>query len=548
MKRWYLFALISLYFAALSIRLIPPLTNAVWGADTGENYYLSNYFAVHLTLPNHYYGFGLTYTEFPVVYVLTGLSAVLMSLNTYAASELLMPFLTSLLVFPVAGITTYITKREGTGIGAATFYAASSVIVAHTSILASDTLGEFLLIFFIYFYLKTSRSRLYTAAAAITAFAAVPSYHVGTIMLILFLYSALIYSSWMSKDRTEMRRALYFILGVSTWAWAYWLNFAPVFVHIFILGNPHLDIFEAVAAPYALAAAIIILGRFISIRKIPQGDLHRTLTLPFIALAAVPLAALSFTGWKAQSILPSLFLLSFIPTAYIALIAVVQIIPMSREHGEAWPVTIALLLTGVVILVGLITQLSYLVPFRVVEYALLFLSPFAGYAIIRIHNGSRTASVLLVASFFLLSGVSMATLNHVVMPSKTGSSPVQDIYASEWIYWNTQRQAVVASDHPLSSIAFAFGGRNATWEKGGYPIFESRDLGQLYSSLNSTYTPSGMKPVDLLLLDSYMISEGNYYPNQSALPVSGSFLTGLQSGNFVLLYSNGVTEVYAYVP
>jgi hypothetical protein len=551
MKRWYLLALISLYFAALTVRLIPPLTNGVWGPDTGENYYISNYFALHLKLPDPYLGFGLTYTEFPIVYILAALTSVTTGLNTFLVSELIMPFFSSLLVFPVAGIAESICKRKDVALGASAFYAASALIAAHTSIIASDTLGEFLLILFIYFYLNYEHSHLFAFAAWVTAFAMIPSYHVGTIMLLLFLYSDLLYTS-ISRDKRRSIRGVLMISIVATATWIYWLTMARVFLSIFILRNPHLTLWEAIVAPYLVELIILYIGRRIRIGRIAESVRrwqYPEATQYVVAVATViPLVILSFTGLKSLSFLSSPYLISFAPTAFFAVMGGITVLSFSERYRRAAPLAIMFFFTLLIIIVGLITQISYLVPLRVIEYTVLMLPVFAGFYISDKGEKRKIVAVSLVTLFLLASCISMLTMNQMLMPSKTGASPVQDIDASLWIRYNTQHNSTVASDHPLSSIVFGFGERNATWEKGGYPIFEATSESALLAHLMNASTPAGTRTVDFLLIDSYMYSEGNYYPNQSALPVSPAFSSALDSSYFLLLYSNGFTDVYVFLP
>ncbi|MEM3851697.1 MAG: hypothetical protein QXP70_01715 [Methanomassiliicoccales archaeon] len=542
---WYPLALLSIFFASLAVRLIPPIVNSVWGPDTGENYYLANYFALHLSLPAHYLGFGMTYTEFPAVYIITGLAARLTGLSTFMVAELIMPFLTSFLIFPIAGIVLSLTGRHDIALASAAFYAGAAPVVGHTSILASDTLGEFLLVYFYYFCSR--RGRL-TLPAVLTAIAMVPAYHVGTIMLLLFAYCLLaLHASFSSKKQAIAW--LIFIFAISTEAWVYWLTYAKVFLEIFILGNPHLKLAEAILVPYLLA----LLVYFLSPKVIPaslralKGLSHFRGVLPISGLVVVPFLIFSFTGLPSESLLPSPLLMLFVPTAFIAVAGGLFISQFTQEHEMLLPFVIAFLLTLLIIIVGVLTNIAYLVPARVIEFAILLLCPFAGYAVFRMEKVRRGVGIAAVCILLVSTGVSMATIGQVISPSKMGLMPYQDVEASVWLKWYTQDNVTVASDHPLSSIAFGIGERNATWEIGGYPIFSARNSEALQLALQNTSTPAGVRETNVLFIDAYMIDAGNYYPTQTTIPMSGALLKALSSHAFILIYSNGFTSAYVYV-
>ena len=556
--RWYSFALLSLFFAALMLRLILPLEYSVWGPDTGENYYIAKFFAVNGRMPLPYYGFGTTYTEFPIVYQLVASVSRITGISVAAASELSMPFLTSTLVFPIAGIAVAITERRSVGVLSALFYATSVPIIGHTSIIASDTIGEVILIFFIYFYMRSGRDRMMTAIALATAVAMVPSYHLGTVMLLLFLYCVLFYYSFWKRDNsTELLKSIVFISVITTITWAYWLTQAPNFVSVFILHNPHLAIEEAISAPYIFMFLVFILGNFFQrqphalVAKRTEMRKEYYYTVSIIGSAAV--AFIAYTGVQSVPLYPSAFTLLEIPTVVFTLFGFASFLFLLRKEKRAWPIGIMTSATAAIIAAGVLTNIPYLVPERVIEYLLLTMATFAGYGMVdalsKVGKRARTGVALSVIILLVLAaGFSTALVTSTTTPSKVGASPAGDISASVWLRTNTPPSATVASDHRLSSIVFGFSGRNATWEKGGYPIFTSSNPGELYAGLNSSQTPSGNKTIDYLLLDTYMMEGGNFYPNQTAIPVSPFVLNTIQGGNFILLYSNGLATVYAYSP
>lgn len=556
---WYTFALVSIFFIALSLRLILPLEFNVWGPDTGENYFITNFLATQGTMPSPYYGFGTTYTEFPVVYQLVASIAKLGGVSTAAAVELSMPFITSLVVFPIAGIALALTSKRSVALFSSLFYATSVVIIGHTSIISSDTLGEVVLIFFIYFYLNSKRDRLMTVLAMLSGLAMIPTYHLGTVLLLLFLFASLVYYSFFRReDSNELLKSLFFILTITTLTWVYWLFLAPVFLSNFILKNPQLTIEEAISAPYVLAFLIFIIGSFVRRRPAAnEGRQHYKLRAEyFISALAVGVAAvvyLSIFGDTSVPLYPSAYTLLNLPSVVVTLLAFAVFVPTLRDERRVIPLGLAVIAVGLIIVIGLLTNIAFLVPQRLVEFLLLFIATFAGIGLAALLERSRKRTRIAVTMALALvlifaGGLSTVFVGQSTTPSKIGATPAGDLSAAVWLKVSSSPGSMVASDHRLSSLIFGFSDRNATWEKGGYPIFTSGSLSSLEANLNLTSTPSGEKTVDYLLLDNYMVQHGNFYPNQTAIPVSSSVLSNLRTGDFVLVYSNGFAAVYGYAP
>lgn len=557
-ERWYLPALLSTFFIALTLRLILPLEFNVWGPDTGENYYIASYFAGHGAMPVPYYGFGRTYTEFPVAYQLVASIARLAGISTASTVALTMPFLASFAVFPVSGIAVVLTRRKFAGVLSALFYAASTVVIGHTSIMSSDTLGEVLLLFFIYFYIHSKRDLLMTALAFVTGLAMIPSYHLGTVFMLLYVYATLSYHSLFRRDNSlELLKSMAFILVLTTLTWVYWITEAPVFLALFVLKNPHLTIEEAILAPYLLAFVIFIAGAFVRIRLPQQGAETRGLR-PIVVYLAILIggavvAVLAVLGVPSVPIYPSAYTLLNIPTVVCTLLGFVALFPIMKREASGYPLGFAVSALVVLILIGVVTSINFLVPERVAEYVLLFIALFAGggmLAATELKGRGRRQLFALVLSLALVlaGGTATALVAVTTTPSKIGATPAPDLSADQWLGLNTPTGTTVASDHRLSSLVFGFADRNATWEKGSYPIFSAGNTAALLSNLNMTTTPSGNKPINYLMLDTYMVQGANFYPNQTAIPVSPAVLAELQGDDFILLYSNGFSSVYGYAP
>ncbi len=555
--RWYALSLISLFFLALTLRLILPLEFNVWGPDTGENYYIANFFAVNGRMPVPYYGFGTTYTEFPTAYQLVASIANIAGISTAAAVALVTPFVTSLLVFPVAGITLRLTGKKAAGLLAGLFYATSVVIIGHTSILASDTLGEVVLLFFIYFYLSPRKDRITSAMAMTMGLSMVPTYHLGMVMVLLFLYSVLFYYSFFRREEGDhLLRAVAFILVLLTATYLYWMLEAPNFLSEFILRNPNLSIEEAISAPYLLAFMLFILGAFYhrssrSVPPHPRLEIRKEYHIVVLLAGVIGVVFISIEGVASVPIYPSAYTLLNIPSVVCTLLGVAALMPLLKTERRGIPVVITIAALGTIVIVGVLTNIPYLVPERLVEYILLLIAVFSGIGMMMLIESTpkrmrMTGALVLGISLVAAGGLSTALVTATTTPSKIGATPAKDLSATQWLKWNTGAGATVASDHRLSSLLFGFSDRNATWELGSYPIFMATNISSMENALNNSVTPSGNKTVNYLFLDTYMIEDANFYPNQTAIPVPPEVVANLNADNFILVYSNGFAEVYAY--
>ncbi len=554
---WYLYSLASLFFVALMIRLIMPLQFSVWGPDTGENYYIVHYFASNGQMPHPYYGYGQTYTEFPGVYELLGALSALSGISAATVTELGTPFISSALVFPVASIARKLSGSRQMALASSLFYSASIITAGHTSITSSDTMGEVVLIFFLYFY-TTSHESLFGYAAMLTCMAAmVPTYHLGMVFTLGFLYVALFCYSLFRRRATRelMQLAFALVAGISI-TLAYWLSFAPEFLSLFILGR--LNTVVIITAPYLLLIAILIAGRYSPWQGIVWKGRSGKRSAKFYVLAAVVVSllgvsAVSVYGLPSIPVYPGPAVALFAPTLAFSLIGTVFYVRFSLKKFENAIFGMFVALISVIIVTGLFAGIAYLVPLRIVEYLSLILAFFAGFGMVTatglfFSHDRRIAASVAIAAIVVMAGVSATFLNtSLSAPSKIGATPAGDLDAANWIRLNTPGNATFASDHRVSSIIFGYGDRNATWEFGGAPVFHSLTIGALLRSLNSSLTPAGQRHVDYLMTDSEMISAANFYPNHPDYPISPRMLSLLETHYFIEVYTNGYATVYAYV-
>lgn len=554
---WYIYSLVSLFFVALMLRLIMPLQFSVWGPDTGENYYIVHYFASTGSMPQPYYGYGQTYTEFPGVYELLGSLSAISGMPAATITELGMPFITSVLVFPVASIGRKLSGSRHIALASSLFYSASVIIVGHTSIISSDTMGEVLLIFFLYFYTSSPDSMFGFAGMLLSMFAMVPTYHLGMVFVLGFLYIALFcYSFFRRSEKREMKLLIVALATGISVALSYWFFLAPEFRSIFILGRIATPVI--VAAPYILLAAIALAGQYSPWQQLTVRGRNGERSAKLYVLAAVVISLLSVSavavyGLSSIPVKPGADVMLFVPTLVFSLVggAFCMRFSLKRFENAIFGIFVALIM--LITVAGMLTGIAYLVPLRIVEYLSLLLAFSAGFGLVTAvrlffrPEGKMAASVI-IALIVILAGMSATFLStSLSAPSKIGATPPGDLDAANWIKWNTQGNAVFAGDHRVSSIIFGYGARNATWEFGGAAIFGSTTLSTLLSNLNASQTPSGVRHVDYVMIDGEMVSAANFYPNHPDYSLNSQTLALFKTDYFMELYTNGYATVYAYV-
>jgi hypothetical protein len=212
---------------------------------------------------------------------------------------------------------------------------------------------------------------------------------------------------------------------------------------------------------------------------------------------------------------------------------------------------VGLLVLGLSAIFGLVTQSQVILPARHAEYILIFLSLLAAFAIYRWAGRARLAygrraGAAMIATALLLLAANAA----IAYPPpndfggfQEGLTP-RDALLAEWSAGGLPPEAVVASDHRLSSYLFGFDGDRATWDSTP-ALFWGSNRSAAFAELADAQSPSTLRPVDAVALDGTMRTVGVALdPSEEAQPLSAAASGWFDGPGFVPIYENGDETVY----
>ncbi|MDX1534379.1 MAG: hypothetical protein R3291_02025, partial [Thermoplasmata archaeon] len=143
MRRSVGFALLALFFVAAYVRLTPVTLYLYWGGDFGEYFALSRAVFEGQPLPDPYLGWGVTYPEFPGLFVINAVIGWA-GVPIEAAALLVVPILAALVVVPVFLLAREVTRRDWAALLAAAIVAVLSPHAYPTSHAIPGALGDLL--------------------------------------------------------------------------------------------------------------------------------------------------------------------------------------------------------------------------------------------------------------------------------------------------------------------------------------------------------------------------------------------------------------------
>lgn len=184
MKRSTAAALFAILLLAMLMRLLPLLRHLHWGSDFGEYYALTRAIVDDAVLPASYGGWGITYPQFPGLYVVNG-AFVFAGASPDFAATVLVPALSALAVLPVFLIAVRVTRDDLAALVASAFLAVVMLHVYPTSHAIPASLGEVLLVGAVLMFLGLRRSPRLFVPALLAAFSVVVTHHLATYVLIL---------------------------------------------------------------------------------------------------------------------------------------------------------------------------------------------------------------------------------------------------------------------------------------------------------------------------------------------------------------------------
>ncbi len=556
MRRSTASTLLAIVILSVVLRLSPLLSFLYWGSDVGEYFAIVRGLVQGGHMPSAYAGWGFTYPEFPGMFLLQGAFAELGNVALPTVLSIVVPALTGLAVLPLFLITTRITSNAAAGLFAAAFLAIAMPHVYPTSHSVPASLGDLLAISGLLLFLRLRQDPRAAPPLVLVSLALVVTHHLSAYFFLIMVLSTVVVRSFLVPLQWSkgLRRELAFVAFLVLVIFAYWFGYATPFGTGLLRGvnvDPWWLIFVAFAAILTLAAILAVLRRKIVWRYRPTSASWRhsvgifTLSIAFLfgfagylVVGAVPGTSISLSPVVVLAFAPFLTLLALSAPGRKAL---------DFADGGLAPISwlAALVVSS---LLGILVAPEVLIPYRHMEYIIMPLAIFlgaGGFLVINLAGlrGRRRTVVLLACGALLLGSVAVA----IPPPSFTGGwlEGIRPLALPPAYWLRDHGSGLVAADHRASTIAFGFGGVDATWDTAVGPFVSASYATNDYANVTA---PSGTKNVSYVWIDADTRAGVELLPWEPAVPMTDAAVAKFSDAPFVKVFDNGYAQLFWVSP
>lgn len=554
MKKSGALALAAIVIGAVGLRWAPLLSFVYWGADIGEYFAILRDLAATGRVSFDYDGWGVTYPYFPGLFFVQGAVVALAPVDVTTVLNLLAPALGGLAVLPVFLLATMLTRRTSIGLLAAAFVATVMPHAYSTSHAAPSTLGDLLAFAGLLVFLRIPQDRRAILPALAISAALVITHHLATYFLILMVLLGMVVRGLLrpalaAKGGTRQAGTLAALLGMT---FAFWFGYATTF-RDGILRDVNVNPWWIIPASFpVLLAALVGLVRLR--RRVPWRYRPRYPDLRHLAVV-YGLAILFLFGLMGYGIvtavpgtaipLPPIVLAYFAPlTLAIAFAAAGRKFFDFHRGGHAPTGWLAALVLSTAF--GAVAAPHVIIPFRHTEYLMVPLALFAGAGIAGLVDlrgtvsRGRAAAGALAGLLVVANAATAFPPPSIIVGWQEGARPA----ALDAAYWLRGHAAgLVAADHRASSLAFGFGGADATWDATRSP-FLADSFAEGRHGFLEVRAPSGAADVAYVWVDRDIEAGVQLFPWEPAVPMSEASKGKFSDAPFVKVFDNGFARLY----
>lgn len=554
MKKWTIFALLSVFLLGLIMRVLPLFHYAIWGSDTGEYYFLTKFLIENHYISFDYSGWGFGYPYFPGMFVLTG-SVGLLGFNLLDTLRILTPVISSLSIILIFFITKNIFKDNRIGIVSALLFAVAIPHVFTTSHPMPGSLGDFLLLFCVLLFIKMYENKKFLPLLFLSASALIVTHHLSS----YFLFISILFFVFMreilqkNSDKKKLMIEISFLGFLFAGMMIQWLWVAKPFEKIiydaFKIQPLILVLLSCLV--FSVLPVIVFLRRKLSWEYKSKSTTYRGMLIKYYAAIAasfpilmiavfVKVPGTTITIDRSSIILftPAIILFSFccMGTGF------------SDEYKNGDFIFYWLAAIAVSMLVGIGSNNTVLIPYRHLEYIIVPVSIFAGAGIVKFYdmckrNNLKKAFFAFSFAFLLIIAPFSCYPPTNVLGGFDEGTDYRDMEAVFWVKENLPN-AAIASDHRMSSMLFGFANTSPSWENAP-KVFHSSSFNESKNELLNCEIPSGEKRIDYVFIDKTMKESGvalTQYEN--AEPMSKESIEKFNHAPFMKIYDNGYVQIY----
>jgi len=551
MRKSTVSSLLAIVALALVLRLSPLTRFVYFGSDVGEYFRISRGLAAsgHVALP--YAGWGVTYPYFPGMFLLVA-GTSFGGLELSGSLNLLVPALAALIPVIVFLLALRILHEDSAGLLAAAFVAVAMPHAFQTAHPIPATVGELLAVAILLLWLRLPQDRRTWALLVPATLALVVTHHLSAYFLIVMLLIGLVVMGFVRATPVAgiRARAAYLAFLVAA-ALAFWLGYATTF-RTSILTDVDVRPWWLPLAGFPVLVALLIGAillrrrwrwryrpRYPSLRHVAAGY-AAALGSIYVLMSTAVLFGIIGTAIR---LFPDV-LWYFLP--FFALLALGgagrKHMDFARHGLESGGWFLGLVLSAAF---GAAAASRVIIPYRHVEYmiAVLAIPVGAGFARLVELGGlshRRLASAGVAALLVAGSALSAFPPTGLLVNYEEGIRPP----ALDAAYWaGANVDGLLATDHRASTIAFGFGGVNATWDTAERAI-TAPDFATARSEMCRVDAPSGPARVDYVEIDRDLMRGVQLSPVNPALPLSPEARAKFEDPPYMKVYDSGFAQVY----
>lgn len=538
-----------------AVRLLPLLSFAVWGSDTGEYHRLTEMVLRDGRLDLDYAGWGIAYAWFPGLYAVTSGLAAMTGLSPRITLEVVVPALAGLAAVGVALLAHRIFRQPLPALLAG---ASVAVLMPHalaTSHAMPGAIGHLFVLAALLLAWDLERDRAAGAALALVLLALVATHHLSTYMLLLALGGALMLRAVLvAKPEPARHLALWatmactLALALAWWAWARPIREQVVptqsavglagFAALAIAGAGVLWALPALRARLAWRHRPLLPPAEQGLKRVAMMFAVLFVGLTVVGFVGIPGTTVQITPAALPYILPIALLIAFgfLGSQRIKL----------RPRGVlvyGWAVAV---LGSLVVMAA--ANSVVLLPYRHAEYLMEPVAILAGAGLaaglgLAAKRGwARPAALGVVA--LLLANAAIAYPPPSVLAGFQEGTTREEFAAVMWAkeHLTLAPDGLIASDHRLSSVLFGYAGLDATWEYAPR-LFHAATFTEAEGEMRAVKSPSGVKRVDYVLLSDTMREGVALLQWEPARPMSAEAQAKFGQPPFQVLCRSASVEV-----
>ncbi len=238
----WVFWLIIISSLAIIIRSIPAWINAAWGCDFGIYFGITKTIAETNVLFPPYTGWGSSYNEFPVLYIINIFAHWVTGLDIIVIMPKLTPIFGGLSVFIFYFVARELTDNKKIALLSTLFFAFLPFHVYQTSHASPLTFGHFFTMLSLFLFIKYRQKTKYFVPLIISTILIIMSHHLTTYFYLISLIGIVFVENVYQKNWTlTLKRDIIYILLTTVFIFSYWAFIAKT-------------IFEQVMARYKIGS------------------------------------------------------------------------------------------------------------------------------------------------------------------------------------------------------------------------------------------------------------------------------------------------------